>query len=332
MKVFLSWSGEVSHKVAEELHTWLPYILQRVKPFLSSGDISKGERWSDVLANELQDASYGIICVTPYNIRKPWINFEAGALSKFISRQCIAPLLFDFQSTADVTGPLVQFQSVSCTKEEIFRLVDSINNKMSLEEQIEQDILREMFNVWWKELERGFNDIRNQKTGENRTEYEWLLLSEDLNLHETKDDARDIWIITSNIFDHATRTYVRDLIKHNIQNGTTYRYFIPTYHGGNNNEKDALMEMASLYCDKLQVKEFDDELFYSQAPTDYIIIIHPTPDNNAPLQVFLKLPVKEETEYWIKADERPGRGFRDRFDQMWREHPISASPLNSHTA
>jgi hypothetical protein len=60
MKVFLSWSGEVSHKVAAELHTWLPYILQRVKPFLSSGDISKGERWSDVLANELQDASYGI--------------------------------------------------------------------------------------------------------------------------------------------------------------------------------------------------------------------------------------------------------------------------------
>jgi hypothetical protein len=331
MKVFLSWSGEVSRKVAAELHTWLPYILQRAKPFLSSDDISKGARWSDVLASELQEASYGIICVTPYNIHKPWINFEAGALSKFISRQCIAPMLFDFQSTADVRGPLAQFQLVLCTKEEIFKLVDSINNEMSLDEQIGQDILKKTFEVWWKELERGFNDIRNERHSENRTEYEWLCLSEDLSLHGTRDGDKSIWIITSNIFDSSIRTDVKDHIEHNIQNGMTYRYLIPTSTGSNQNEKDTLMSMASSYCGKLQVKEFDNELFYSQAPTDYIII-NPILDNYAPLRVFLKLPVEEETEYWIKAQERSGHGFRDRFDQLWREHPISASPLNSHTA
>ena len=330
MKVFLSWSGDVSRKVAAELHTWLPYMLQRVKPFISSGDISKGDRWSDVLANELQDASYGIICVTPYNIHKPWINFEAGALSKFISRQCIAPVLFGFQSTADVRGPFAQFQSALCTKEEIFSLVYSINNSMSLEEQIKEDILRETFEVWWERLERGFNDIRNEKHSENRTEYEWLYFSEDLSLHETRDGDKSIWIITSNIFDHTTRTEVKNHIEYNIQNGMTYRYFIPTSYGINQNEKEALMNMASSSYDKLQVKEFDDGVFYSQAPTDYIII-NPTSDDNAPLRVFLKLPV-EETAYWIKADERPGHGFRDRFDQMWKENPISASPPNSHTA
>ena len=53
MKVFISWSGENSHKVATALHDWLPYIIQAVKPFMSSGDILKGERWTDVLAREL---------------------------------------------------------------------------------------------------------------------------------------------------------------------------------------------------------------------------------------------------------------------------------------
>jgi len=329
MKVFLSWSGEVSHKVAAELHTWLPYILQRVKPFLSSGDISKGERWSDVLANELQDANYGIICVTPYNIHKPWIYFEAGALSKFINRQCITPVLFDFHSTADVRGPLAQFQSALCTKEEMFILAYSINHRMALEEQIDQDILRETFEVWWKKLERRLQDIKNATHSENRTEYDWLYLSEDLSLNGTRDDDQAIWIITSNIFARATRADVQDQIRHNIQNGMTYRYFIPTSYGINQNEKDALMRLAALHQDKLRVKEFDDELFYAQAPTDYIII-NPTSDNNAPLRVFLKLPVEQETEYWIKVDERPGQGFRDRFAQMWQEHTLSASSSNSH--
>ena len=88
MKVFLSWSGDVSQQVAIALHKWLPYVLQRVKPFLSSSDISAGENWVDLLAEELQNTNYGIICVTPYNIRKPWINFEAGALSGRVPAHC----------------------------------------------------------------------------------------------------------------------------------------------------------------------------------------------------------------------------------------------------
>jgi hypothetical protein len=52
MKIFLSWSGEVSHEVAKILDNWLPCMLQGVETFLSS-DISKGDRWTDVLAEEL---------------------------------------------------------------------------------------------------------------------------------------------------------------------------------------------------------------------------------------------------------------------------------------
>src|SRR5215831_3566361 len=94
MKVFLSWSGETSKRVAIALNKWLPYILQPVRPWLSS-EIAKGDRWGQVLETELKDAQYGIICLTKYNISKPWLNFESGVLSRFIERPCLTPLLFN---------------------------------------------------------------------------------------------------------------------------------------------------------------------------------------------------------------------------------------------
>ena len=109
MKVFISWSGETSHKVAIALHDWLPYIIQAVKPFMSSGDIFKGERWSDVLAKELEDTQFGIICVTPSNIKAPWLNFEAGALSKSVDRSFLFPFLSQI-NPHELEGPLALFQ------------------------------------------------------------------------------------------------------------------------------------------------------------------------------------------------------------------------------
>jgi len=84
MRVFLGWSGYISHKVALAFHDWLPKVIQAVKPFMSSEDMAKGARWSGEIAKELQSSSFGVIFVTPENVTSPWINFEAGALSREI--------------------------------------------------------------------------------------------------------------------------------------------------------------------------------------------------------------------------------------------------------
>jgi hypothetical protein len=74
MKVFLSWSGDLSHEVACTLRDWLPCVIQSLKPWVSSEDIEKGTRWSTDIAKELRDTAYGILCVTKENLGAPWVH------------------------------------------------------------------------------------------------------------------------------------------------------------------------------------------------------------------------------------------------------------------
>ncbi|MBF9223129.1 TIR domain-containing protein [Hymenobacter ruricola] len=152
MKIFLSWSGSVSQKVATTLREWLPCVIQSVKPYVSSEDIKKGTRWSADIAKELQETSFGILCVTKDNLSAPWLNFEAGALSKAIESAHVVPFLFRLKPS-DLKGPLLQFQTTASNKEDTFRLLETINNVNSTDDQIPPAQLAKTFEIWWPNLE-----------------------------------------------------------------------------------------------------------------------------------------------------------------------------------
>ncbi|MBW2741606.1 MAG: toll/interleukin-1 receptor domain-containing protein [Deltaproteobacteria bacterium] len=90
MKIFISWSGELSHKIATILKEWLQDVIQSVDAYVSSKDIDKGSRWVTNIAGELENTDFGIVCLTSDNLEAPWILFESGALSKSIERSAIS--------------------------------------------------------------------------------------------------------------------------------------------------------------------------------------------------------------------------------------------------
>jgi hypothetical protein len=122
MRVFISWSGEPSRSIAQALRDWLPMVVQHVEPWMSEADIESGRRWNEEVADELEQADYGIICLTRSNLERPWLLFEAGALAKKFDTARVVPLLINIRPT-DVAMPLASFQGRPLTKEGMRRLV-----------------------------------------------------------------------------------------------------------------------------------------------------------------------------------------------------------------
>lgn len=158
MKVFISWSGNKSHKVAMIFRGWLPSVIQSLEPYVSSEDIDKGARWSSDIAKELEDSTFGILCVTKDNLHAPWLSFEAGALSKTMDKSFVTPFLFDIKRS-EVNGPILQFQSTIFEKEDIKKLIHTLN-KACGESGISESMLEKAFEVWYPTLEGDLNDLK----------------------------------------------------------------------------------------------------------------------------------------------------------------------------
>lgn len=156
-KVFISWSGELSRKLAEALRSWLPATLQYVKPYFTPEDVEKGAKWSSEITKELETSNVGIICLTRDNTEKPWILFEAGALSKSIEKARVCTLLFNLEPT-DLKGPLTSFQGTRFLREDFKRLITTINN-VAGDSKLDTAVLDSVFEMWWPRLEEQVLEI-----------------------------------------------------------------------------------------------------------------------------------------------------------------------------
>jgi len=312
MKVFLSWSGKMSRDIAVALHDWLPYVIQCVRPFVSTGDIDKGRRWSEVLASELEQIAYGIIVITRDNIREPWINFEAGAISKALNRSYVSPFLFGIDP-AKLEGPLQQFQATTYDQEDVFTLLRTINSRLDADDQVAFEVLRKEFEAWWPDFEKRIDVILATQQLENETGYEWLYTTKDLARHMTK--PQHVWIVAQHLYRNALVSPARDVINQNLRSGAAYTFVISESDDG-----AELQRIRAAYPGRVRVVRLEEDEFQKIAVTDYFIL-DPDADTAA---VYLELPI-EARGYWIEVDREAAIGLISRFRKFVDRPDIAAA-------
>ena len=160
-KIFISWSGKLSQKIAEAIKEWLPQIVNHLDPFVSSEDIKKGERWLQEIFKTLEESNFGLVCLTRENLHSDWIMFETGAISKNLSDSKVSCLLFDGLNQGEVPKPLSFFQNTEFKKEDFKKLIISINDSLD-DNKIQEKILFRSFEKWWPDLEESIKKITDE--------------------------------------------------------------------------------------------------------------------------------------------------------------------------
>lgn len=155
MKVFISWSGERSCELAEALRSWLPVVLQAVEPWTSSTDLKAGANWVKEIEFQLRETRVGVVCLTPENLRAPWVLHETGAL--WARGSIVIPYLLGFDPT-ELVGPLAQFQAVRASRDGTWQLLLALNRVLE-NRTVGETVLREAFNRSWSVLERQIDEI-----------------------------------------------------------------------------------------------------------------------------------------------------------------------------
>jgi hypothetical protein len=176
MKIFISWSGNMSKSLGEVLRKYLPTIIQGTDVFLSAHDIESGAKWAQTLSEELENTNYGILCLTPYNLDSRWLLFEAGALSK-LQGSAVCGLLIGNLKLTDIEAPLSQFQNKRFTMSGLKALLIDINKKLN--KSLESETLSLLFDTFWPQIEEEYNNVisdddQSRHIKRSRTELELL--------------------------------------------------------------------------------------------------------------------------------------------------------------
>jgi hypothetical protein len=161
MRIFVSWSGERSRRLALALQDWLPYAIHSIRRediWVSDRDIEAGQAWSRVLGDVLSETGIGLLCLTHENRQAPWIHFEAGALAKHLATAKVIPLLFGMQPKDLVGSPLSQFQAVQLVEQDLPRLLRSLNAELK-EGGLSEAVLERSFRQNWPDLAARLQEI-----------------------------------------------------------------------------------------------------------------------------------------------------------------------------
>jgi hypothetical protein len=149
---------------------------------------------------------------------------------------------------------------------------------------------------------------------ETRTFYKWLYTLEDIEIHANN---KSVWIITSDAYRYAIESRMKQQVLQSAKSGTKYRYFLPaSSRTAPDDYEGELKVLASQSQNNVEYRLFDADIFETQVASDYLVL---NPDGDAPLRVFVRLPIADHGEYWFKTDDRSANGFTRRFRNLWDE-------------
>jgi hypothetical protein len=177
---------------------------------MSKEDIDKGSKWDTDIAKELQLSNFGLICVAKDRITAPWLNFEAGALSKSMSdKTYVATLLVNVKPSDLSNTPLAAFQSTQMNHDDIKLLMNTMNNAAG-EKTIDSNLFESSFEYRYASLDEKLNALSKEtdETSEEKKTTEPVnadILEEILkNSRNTQRQLNDL--------DFASRNEVKQMI------------------------------------------------------------------------------------------------------------------------
>ena len=170
MNMFISWSKQISGRIATVLGNWLPLVNPYITPFVSTIDISAGAKWPEELDEALNQAQSSIVCLTEENLDSDlnWVNYETGRTSAYP----IACIYFSRRNDQKAPEALRRFQGVQqFTRQNMWKLMQDINRECRNTVRspgpdftwsgmpLSREQLQESFNELYEALENRVRDI-----------------------------------------------------------------------------------------------------------------------------------------------------------------------------
>ena len=97
------------------------------------------------------------MCLTPGSAHEPWVNYEAGSIAKFVEQSHVSPLLFGVAQEELAGLPLSMFQCTEFRKDEMHKLLGSIN--VAAGSLIPVESLAEILESSWTDLAKQVDRI-----------------------------------------------------------------------------------------------------------------------------------------------------------------------------
>jgi len=128
--IFISyWTGEEG--VANSLEKLLRHALPGTSIFMAdSRRIRSGDSWLEIIKRELKEAKVVLSILSDESIKRPWINFEAGAA--WIDKVLI-PLCFGNLDKGLLPAPYNQLQALQLRDpRDVHRLISDLYHHLQL--------------------------------------------------------------------------------------------------------------------------------------------------------------------------------------------------------